>query len=280
MDTRPKTFARKTFFTSLVVVLIIILGLVAYRYLGWDESGPRPGEQKAAPGLLGPAVAVPPGQRTPDAGSIPAAAGPCRENREKLQGLFAYLDRQEYIATHRLAGGTFEHFKGLLARLIERPPFIVRETDDLVRVLQNKAHFFRVLGKKNTLLLRDIIRKEGDMMESSLAILYQAMALQEQCAADGPAVQAPLKDVYPYAVYFLDTLGGSSYLMRRDSRVRMLTQYYSLLILDGANRHRLNRLGLDIRPPLDALIGDLQGAANLSRREEYIGTLKSIRAKY
>ncbi|MHB8771426.1 MAG: hypothetical protein ACYC7J_10540 [Syntrophales bacterium] len=280
MDTKSKTPVKKSLFTILVIVLVIILGLVAYIYLGRDWSGVRPGEKEKTAEIRGPAVTVPPGTRAPDAGTMPAAVSPCTENREKLQGLFAYLDRQEYVASHKLTGGAFEHFKGLLARLLERPPFIVRETDDLVWVLQNKAHFFRVLGKKNTLLLRDIIRKEGDMMESSFAILYQAMVLQEQCASEGPAVQAPLKDVYPYAVYFLDTLGGSSYLIRRDSRVRMLTQYYSLLVLDEANRRRLNRLGLDIRPPLDALIGDLQGAANLTRKEEYIRTLKGIRAKY
>ena len=78
-------------------------------------------------------------------------------------------------------------------------------------------------------------------MESSFATLYQAFALQEKCPADGPALRAPLKDVYPYAVFFLNTLGGSSYLIRRDSRVRMLTQYYSILILDQANKQRLNK---------------------------------------
>jgi hypothetical protein len=275
MDTKPKTPVKKILIIGLIIILIIILGLVAYIYLGRDR-----GEKEKSTEILGPAVSVPPGVQAPDAGGTPAAVDVCKENREKLQGLFAYLDRQDYVASQRLAGGAFEHFKGLLARLLEKPPFVQRETDDLVQVLQNKAHFFRVLGKKNTLLLRDILRKEGDITESSFATLYQAMSLQEKCTADGPALRATLKDVYPYAVYFLNTLGGSSYLIRRDSRVRMLTQYYSILILDQANQRRLNKLGLDIRPALDALIGDLEGAANLTRKEEYIKTLKSIRARY
>ncbi len=204
----------------------------------------------------------------------------CTENREKIRGLFAYLDRQDYVESRRFTGGSLEHFKGILARLLERPPFVLRETDDLLQVLQNKAHFYRVLGKKNTLLLRDIIRKEGDIIESSFAILYQAMILQEKCKAGGPALQAPLQDLYPYAVFFLNTLGGSSYLIRRDSRARVLTQYYCVLILDQANERKLNKLGLDIRPPLDALIGDLKVTANLTRKGEYIETLKKIRSKY
>ena len=280
MDTKPKTPVKKILIIGLTIILIIILGLVAYVYLGRERGGPLPGEKEKTPEILSPAVTVPPGAQAPDAGHKPVAVGACKENREKLQGLFAYLDRQEYVASHRLPGGTFEHFKGLLGRLLERPPFVMRETDDLVQVLQNKAHFYRVLGKKNTLLLRDIIRKEGDIMEPSFATLYQAMILQEKCTAGGTALQAPLKDVYPYAVYFLNTLGGSSYLIRRDSRVRMLTQYYSILVLDQANQRRLNKLGLDIRPPLDALMGDLKGTANLTRKEEYIETLKSIRKRY
>lgn len=284
MDTKLKPPVKKILITVMAVILISILGLVAYVYLGRDGGGSRPGEGTAEKGKssesLGPAVALSPEVQAPDAGRAAAVVDACTENREKIQGLFAYLDRQDYIASRRFTGGSFEHFKGLLARLLERPPFVLRETDDLLQVLQNKAHFYRVLGKKNTLLLRDIIRKEGDVIESSFAILYQAMVLQEKCKAGGPALQAPLQDLYPYAVFFLNTLGGSSYLIRRDSRARVLTQYYCILILDQANERKLNKLGLDIRPPLEALVGDLKVTANLTRKEEYIETLKNIRSKY
>jgi hypothetical protein len=36
--------------------------------------------------------------------------------------------------------------------------------------------------------------------------------------------------MYEYASY-LNTLGGRSYLMRRDSKVRLLTTYYCILVL-------------------------------------------------
>ncbi len=274
METKRKVPIKKI----LIVVLIVVLGLAAYLYWGLERGGPE--RVKKTSEVFGPAVTVVPGVQSPTADRAPAAEDVCKENREKLQALFAYLDRQGYIASRQLKGGSFEHFKSLLARLLDRPPLVQLETDDLMRVLQNKAHFYRVLGKKNTLLLRDIIRKEGDIIESSFAVLYQAMDLQEKCRPDGPALQVSLKDVYPYAVFFLNTLGGSSYLIRRDSRVRMLTQYYCILILDQANRRRLNNLGLDIRPPLDVLMRDLKSAANLARKEEYLDTLKSIRAGY
>lgn len=274
METKRKVPIKKI----LIVVLIVVLGLAAYLYWGLERGGPE--RVKETSEVFGPAVTVVPGVQSPTADRAPAAEDVCKENREKLQALFAYLDRQDYIASRQLKGGSFEHFKSLLARLLDRPPLVQLETDDLMRVLQNKAHFYRVLGKKNTLLLRDIIRKEGDIIESSFAVLYQAMDLQEKCRPDGPALQVSLKDVYPYAVFFLNTLGGSSYLIRRDSRARMLTQYYCILILDQANRRRLNNLGLDIRPPLDVLMRDLKSAANMARKEEYLDTLKSIRAGY
>lgn len=279
MDTRQKAPVKKI----LIITLIIVLGLAAYVYWSRERDEARliketAEKEKTAVGA-GPAVQVPPEVKTPAAGPAPPAADVCRESREKLQGLFAYLDRQDYVMSRQLKGGTSEHFKDLLDRLLRTPPFVLRETDSLVQVVQNRAHFFRVLGKKDTLLLRDILLKEGDILESSFAILYRAMTLQEKCKADGPALRLPLPDVYPYAVFFLNTLGGTAYLMRRDSRVRMLTQYYCILILDQANQQGLNKLGFDIRPPLDILMRDLKNAVNLTRKEEYIETLKNIRVK-
>jgi len=277
MDTRAKTPIKKI----LIIVLVIILGVAVYDYWGWEKDDSRlVREMTEKSEMSGPAVTVVPKPQTPAAGPTPVAVDVCRESREKIQGLFTYLDRQDYVASRRLKGGTAKHFTGLLALLLKTPPFAQQETDSLLQVLQNRVHLYRVLGKKDTLLLRDILLKEGDILESSFAILYQAMTLQEKCKADGPALRLPLQEVYPHAVFFLNTLGGTAYLMRRDLKVRMLTQYYCILILDQANRRRLNSLGLDIRPPLDILMRDLKGTANLTRKEEYIETLKSIRAKY
>lgn len=262
----------------LVVVLIVILGLAASVY--WSRMRDAPEPVKKTQEVFGPAVTVIPGVQPPSADQVPVAEDVCKENRKKLEGLFAYLDRQDYVVSHQLKEGSFEHFKSLLARLLETPPSVLLETDSILKVLQNRAHFYRVLGKKDTLLLREILRKEGDIMESFFAILYQTFALQEKCRVDGLTLHVPLQKVYPYSVLLLNTLGGASYLMRRDARVRMLTRYYSILILDQANRQRFNKLGLDIRPPIDLLMGDLNGTANLTRKNEYIDTLKSIRARY
>ncbi len=37
----------------------------------------------------------------------------------------------------------------LLQKLLDNPPVVIGETDDLFTLFQNTAHFFRILGKEN-----------------------------------------------------------------------------------------------------------------------------------
>ena len=62
---------------------------------------------------------------------------------------------------------------------------VVRETDSLLKVLQNTAHFFRVLGKNNTYLLRDILKNDGDIMEPSFELLHQVIGQGDICRSKG-----------------------------------------------------------------------------------------------
>ena len=47
-------------------------------------------------------------------------------------------------------------------------------------------------------------------------------------------------------VFFLNTLGGRSYMLRRESKLRMLVSYYAILIVDRANDEKFNRYGIDV----------------------------------
>jgi hypothetical protein len=204
----------------------------------------------------------------------------CKALQERVQNLFDYLDKQDYIAPYKLKEGTYTHLKDLVHRLLKAPPVVTRETDSLLRVLQNSAHIFRTLGKNNTYLLRDMLKKDGDIVEPSFDLLYQVVEVETRCRKHGLEMSLPLEDIYDYAVFFMNTLGGRSYLMRRDSSVRILTQYYSILILDQQNRKSLNKWGLDIRYPIDSLISDLKGSANLTYRSKYLRTLRGLKDKY
>jgi hypothetical protein len=204
--------------------------------------------------------------------------------RERLTRFCNYLDGRDYVASYGLKGGIYEHFQSLLPALLAKPPAVVRETDDLLRVLQNSAHFYRVLGKQNLYLIRDIIRNERDLMEPVLGLCYQIIESGKLPASGDEhgegELQIPLSGAYEYAAFFLNTLGGGSYLIRRDSRVRMLTQYYAMRILDMAEQRRLNRWGLDIRQPLEILISDMQGTSNLAQKRAYLRTLRAMQKQY
>ena len=86
--------------------------------------------------------------------------------------------------------------------------------------------------------------------------------------------------IYNYAGFFLQSMGGRSYLFRREPGIRMLTLYYSLLVLDQANRAGLNAEGIDIGPPVEALIREIRYSRRLSGRLQYIQTLKEIQERY
>jgi hypothetical protein len=75
-------------------------------------------------------------------------------------------------------------------------------------------------------------------------------------------------------------MGGRAYLFRRESGLRMLTLYYSILVLDQANRDGLNSEGVDIVPPLDALIEEMRYSRRLSGRHRYLEVLREIRSRY
>ena len=85
---------------------------------------------------------------------------------------------------------------------------------------------------------------------------------------------------YEYAGYFLNTLGGRSYLMRRDPKVRLLATYYSIRNIDRANDRKLNPNGIDIRPAIAATAKEIRGQTGLVYRKQYLAELERLSAKY
>ena len=92
--------------------------------------------------------------------------------------------------------------------------------------------------------------------------------------------QPTLKTLYTYSGFFLNTLAGKSYLLRRNSKIRLLTTYYSVLILDRANDEQLNPVGIDIRPYIEFLLNDLQNQIGLIHQKQYLSELEKLADKY
>jgi hypothetical protein len=197
------------------------------------------------------------------------------EIHQEVIRFFRYLDHKDYIKAYELREGTYKHFLKLIGKLSANPPVISGERRDIYTLTHNIAHFYRVVGKKDVFLIRDILSNEREITEPTMKLFYEWITKGIENKRE--EVKTTTKDIYEYAGFFLNTLGGKAYLSRRDSRTRILVTYYSLLILDKANRERLNRHGIDIRPPLTLLMDDIRNQKNLKCKREYLKRLKAIR---
>ncbi|MDH3347014.1 MAG: hypothetical protein OEM02_02780 [Desulfobulbaceae bacterium] len=206
---------------------------------------------------------------------------PCELAKEKLQTFFSYLDQQHYIRSFELDNSTQTHFLTLAEKLLQTPPIVVRESDDLYTMLRNMAHFFRVIGKKNITIIKTILDKERDKIEDIAAELY-IWSVTGKCKADKNdfPLHANVSQLYEYAGFFLNTMGGRSYLFRRDSRSRLLVNYYSILIIDLANTNGSNKHGINIDSSINQLIGEIEPSNQLIYKEAYLDKLYELLERY
>lgn len=215
----------------------------------------------------------------PPAPAVPSRETDCSKLQGELDAVFSYLDHKAYIREYGLAGGTAAVFDEVVRLCSEHLPLVSGEMKDMVSLTRNVAHFFRTLGKDRIDLLRKIITKESDIVEPMTASFFAWFLSCDQCGHDQypcPSLEA----LYQYAGFFLNTLAGKSYLLRRDSKLRVLVSYYCVLILDKANEEMLNRHGIDIRDFIYYLFQDISSQKGLVHKKAYLDTLKGLRAKY
>jgi hypothetical protein len=203
----------------------------------------------------------------------------CEKVAAQVDSFFKYLDGRSYLSDRDLEGGSAGFFRDCAARLMADPPVNIAEMKDLFRLVKNVTHFYRVLGKDRLILAKDILAAEERVLEPAMATFYAQIA---ECNQPLPGDGQPLsiERLYDYAGYFLNTLGGRSYLLRRESKVRMLMNYYAILIVDRSNDEKFNRYGIDVRPYIDYLFYDISNQKGLDYRERYLTRLTALRDKY
>jgi len=195
--------------------------------------------------------------------------------QKRVEQFFDYLDRQNYIKAYKLGEGSYQHFLWLVSKLSSHPPVVSGEMNDLYILRCNMAHFYRVMGKKNVLLIKDILSNERKTIEPVIEMLYE-WGLRETANKSGE-IKASAGDLYEYAAFFLNTVSGRAYLLRRESGIRMLLTYYSILTIDRADRESSNRCGVDIIPHVNLLIDDISRYSGLAHKDKYFERLDSIR---
>lgn len=292
MQRKPQKPSSVPLFTFLAVFLAAILFMVwtyLFGTLPWQQP-PENTEPQITWLAKEPETAEPPETAAKEEATLhltpgeisppPAEPDECLQTADKILLFFEHLDGQNYVQEYGLKEASLDHFTGIINKLIANPPVVVRETDDLFAILKNMAHFFRVLGFGDILLIKDVLMHERELLEPTMALFYRWSEIAANCNNIDNKIELPLAGLYEYAGYFLNTLGGQSYLFRRELFFRTLIRYYSILVIDWANSVDANRYGIDIRYTLDALIEEIQGNSFLENREEYLKNLIRLQEAY
>jgi hypothetical protein len=199
--------------------------------------------------------------------------------KRNMNAFFDHLDKQTYFKSCDLKESSSDLFKHILTQLSETTPIVTGEMTGIPTLMSNMAFFYRSLGKKRIDCIREILYNELDITESVLTTFYQ-WAISCDHYAEMAEECPSLETLYEYAGFFLNTLAGRNYLMRRNSQQRILTTYYSILILDKANDSTLNRYGIDIRPKIELLIPEINNTKGLIFKKQYSEKLNALKIKY
>ncbi len=204
----------------------------------------------------------------------------CTEVSPTLSNFFNKLEKKQYSKEANSTQPLQEHFNDLTTQLMNNPPVVAHETDELYTLLTNTAHFFRILGKDNMRLLQKVIKQEHADFEKIAAEIYRLSLTGEECVSGEKKLEIPFTSAYEYAGFFLNTLGGRSYLFRRDPGTRLLVNYYAILILDQANQKDLNIYGVDMTEHLPWLIQEMEASNRLTSKEGYLDKLYELAENY
>jgi hypothetical protein len=197
----------------------------------------------------------------------------------QIIAFFAYLDEKGYVKKNGLTGSTYNQYESIVNDLSLGIPIITGETESLTNLFNNIAHFYRILGKERLFFVSDILKNEYDISEHTMKLFY-TWYTHENSAEKRIKGRPSIKVLYDYASFFLTTLGGRGYLFRRDSDIRILMTFYSVLIVDLANDKGLNSNGIDIRPAIRTSYTDIIEYMGLADQDEYLTVLDNLKTKY
>jgi len=203
----------------------------------------------------------------------------CQKMKKDLMDFFAYLDKQDYIKESELNEDTFTHFKKIINTLALDPPTPAGESLKYDTIIKNIYHFYRVLGLRDLKLVLMILRNEADTMEVNLALFYRWLMSGEKCDQK-ELLPVSADTLYRYAGFLVNSIGGRACLFRRDIRLRLLLNYYCILIVHEADKRKMNSFGIDITPFLEPLAEEIENYQLLYFRKEYAGKLIDLKNYY
>lgn len=274
---------------ALIVLILCVIGLLVLKTI-YNHKKPSLPESWTVPQLKNPATeeqqqkagqtAAPEAQQETKAPAVESTKKltPCQKVAGEINDFYQHLEGQEYIKAYELHEPVGDHITKIVIKLLNNPPVVVSESENLFTVLKNTAHFYRVLGPKDLSFVKDILTYENDDLERIMAIFYKWSQLKN-CQDTSVHLHLPLDKLYEHACFFLNTLGGQSYLFRRDSRLRILTKYYCVLIIDQAAKEKKNKYGIDLPQIIKSVIKDITETETLDNQEQYLTTLHRLESE-
>ncbi len=194
----------------------------------------------------------------------------------KVNKFFEYIDRRGYLTASGINMKASDYCSTIFARLEKNRPVIIGETKDLYALIKNITFFFRVLGEKDVKAVKIILENEPEVMEQTAEMFFGWICESETADAGMPSQEM----IYDYAAFFLNTIAGQAYLFRRGSKIRLLTSYYAVLVLDRADRQDLNRFGIDVSPHVLSLISELENYRLFANGKDYLENLQILKIRY
>ena len=141
------------------------------------------------------------GGKIPDGEKQPIFA----EIENRIMAFFNYMDNQEYVQSYKFKEGTYRQYQIAFKKLSSKPPIVTGETSSLYNIVRNVAHFYRVMGKKRVLLIKQSLQNESEVIESVMRTFYLWFTLNDerQSSVQG---RPSMKNMYDYCGFFLNTL--------------------------------------------------------------------------
>ena len=112
------------------------------------------------------------------------AAGKKQPSFAEVEGhiiaFFSYLDDQEYVQSYKFKESTYRQYQIAIKKLSSKLPIISGEMSSLYNVVRNVAHFYRVMGKKRVLLIKQLLQNESEVIESVMRTFYLWFTMDDE----------------------------------------------------------------------------------------------------